>query len=69
MVCVVGRICDDMADVRKTFDQSLRLRAIAPVAGRDREADRQAKRVDSSMDLGRQATSGAADRGSFKPPF
>jgi hypothetical protein len=58
-----------MADTLQAFDQTTRLRAIAPMAGRDREPDRQSQRIDRRMDLGRQAASGAADTGSFKPPF
>ncbi|GGO63267.1 hypothetical protein GCM10011315_44080 [Roseovarius pacificus] len=69
MVCVIGRVRDDMTDALETFDQATRLRAIAPMAGRDCEPDRQAERINRRMDFGRQAASGAADTGSFKPPF
>ena len=58
-----------MTDTLEAFDQAARLRAVAPMAGRDCEPNRQAERIDRRMDFGRQATSGAADTGSFKPPF
>lgn len=69
MIGVIGRIRDDMTDALETFDQATRVGAIAPMAGRDCEPDRQAERIDRRMDFGRQPASGAADTGSFKPPF
>jgi len=45
------------------------LRAVTPVPRRDLEPDRQAERIDDRVDPGRQATPGAADRTSLKPPF
>lgn len=50
-------------------EQPARLRAIPPLAGRDREADRQAEGVHRDVYLGGQAAFGTADTGSFKPPF
>ena len=69
MVGVIGCVGDHMADAPEAFDQTARLRAISPMARRDRKPDRQAERIDRSMDLGRQAAPGAANTGSFKPPF
>jgi len=51
------------------LDQALRLRAVTPVPRRDLEPDRQAERIDRGVDLGGQATPGAADRVSLRPPF
>ena len=45
------------------------LRAVTPVPRRDLEPVRQAERIDDRVDPGRQATPGAADRTSLKPPF
>jgi len=42
---VVARIRDDVADAREAADQSLGLRAVDPMAGRDRETDRQTERI------------------------
>jgi hypothetical protein len=53
----------------QTFDQTTRLRAIAPMAGRDNEPDWQTQSIDSRVDLRGQTASGAANTGSFKPPF
>ena len=66
---VVSGVGDDMADARPVSDQPLGLRAVGPMARRDREPDRQAERVHSRMDLGRQTAAGAADGVSFRPPF
>ena len=69
VICVVGRIHDDVADTRQAFDQPTRLRAVAPLARRDRAPDRQTERINSGMDFRRQTAFGPADTGSFKPPF
>lgn len=69
MIGVVGRVGDNVADAGQAFDQTAGLRTIAPLAGRDRGPDRQAKRIDSRVDFRRQAAFGAANTGSFKPPF
>jgi hypothetical protein len=61
----LGCVCDDVANALQTFDQGARLRAIAPVAGRDREPDRQAQGTDSGVDLRCQAASGAANTGIY----
>lgn len=66
---VVSGVGDDMADTRQVSDQPLGLRAVGPMALRDREPDRQAERVHSRMDLGRQTAAGAADGVSFRPRF
>lgn len=69
MIGVISRIHDDMADSLETLDQATRLRAVTPLAGGDREPDRQTKGVDSGVDLRSQAAFGTANCGSFKPPF
>ncbi len=69
MIGVVGRVGDHMANAGQAFDQTAGLRTITPLAGRDREPDRQAKRIDSDVDFGGQAAFGATDTGSLKPPF
>ena len=58
-----------MPDALQPFGQAARLRAVSPLAGRDRDADRQAKRVNCSVDLRCQAAFGATDRVSLSPPF
>jgi hypothetical protein len=45
------------------------LRAVTPLTGCDRDADRQAERIHSGMDFGGQAAFGTSGTGSFKPPF
>lgn len=69
VVGVVACIHDDMAHPLQPLDQPARLGAVTPVAGGDQKADRQAERIDCGMDLGRQATTRAADTGSLRPPF
>lgn len=69
MVSIICGVGHDMADANEPVDQPSRLRAIAPLAGCDGEADWQPKRVDSGMDFGGQAALGAADRVSLSPPF
>lgn len=69
VIGIVGRIHDDVLCIRQPFDQLPCLRAIAPVTGRDREPDRQAQSIDGRVDFRRQTASGAANTGSFKPPF
>ncbi len=66
---VVARVSHDMTDTRKTRDQSFGLRAVGPMARRDREPDRQAERIECGMDLGRQSATGPSDRVSLKPSF
>lgn len=65
---IIG-IHDDMAHAGQPVDQALRLRTIAPLSGRDGEPDRQAQGIHHRVDLRGQATFGATDAGSFKPPF
>jgi hypothetical protein len=69
IIGVIGRVRHDMTDVFKAFDQPTRLRAIAPLAGRDRKADWQARRIDSGMDFCGQAALRSADCVSLSPPF
>lgn len=69
IICIIGGIHDDMTHASQPFDQALCLRTIAPLSGRDGEPDWQTQGIDSGMDLGGQATFGAANTGSFKPPF
>lgn len=45
VIGVTGRVRHDMAGTGQPVDQPLRLRAIAPLAGRDRSADRHPKRI------------------------
>ncbi len=69
VISIISRICHDVPDARKPLDQAARLRAITPLTGRNREADRQAKRVDCGVDFRGQAAFGASDCVSFSPPF
>lgn len=69
MIGVICRVHDHVLGVCQPLDQSPGLRAVAPLARRDCEPDRQAKRVNSGMDFRGQAAFGAANSGSFKPPF
>lgn len=69
MISVIGCIRHHMPDAFQPFDQAARLRAVTPLTGRDRDADRQAKRVNRCVDLRRQAAFGATDRVSLNPPF
>ena len=69
MIGVVSRIHDDMLRIRQAFDEAARLRAIPPLARCDDKSDRQAERIDSGVDFRRQPAFGAANTGSFKPPF
>lgn len=69
MVGVICSIADDMLDTAQPLDEPTRLRAVGPLARGDRNADRQTKRVHCRVDLRGQAAFGAADTGSFKPPF
>ena len=57
-----------MTDPLQPLDQAARLRAVAPVPGRDLEPDGQAERIDGGVDLGGQPTARASDGTSFKPP-
>ena len=66
---IISGIGDDIADAVQTLDQPFGLRAVGTLARGDLEADRQAERVDDGVYLRRQATSGAADCTSLKPPF
>lgn len=66
---VVSGVGDDMVDAREITDQLLGLWAVGPMAGCDREADRQAERIHGRMDLSRQTAAGAANGVSFKPLF
>ena len=69
VIGIVGRIHDDVLGVRQPLDQAQCLWAVAPLAGCDREPDRQAKGIDGGVDFGGQTAFGAANTGSFKPPF
>jgi len=69
MIRVISRVHDNVLRGCEAFDQTARLWAVAPLARSDDGADRQSKRVDGRMNLGRQAAFGAANTGSFKPPF
>ena len=69
VIRIVGCIHDDMLRVRQPFDQAAGLRAVTPLAGCYDGSDRKAKRVYRGVDLRRQAAFGAANTGSFKPPF
>ena len=69
VVGVIGGIGDHMTNPFQALDQATRLRAIAPLARRDLEADRQTERIDGGMDLRRQAAFRSSDGVSFKPPF
>ena len=69
IVGIIGGVRHDVADAVKTLDQATRLWAVAPLSGREHEADRQTKRVDCRMDLGGQAAIGATDGVSLSPPF
>lgn len=69
MIGIIGGVGDDVSNSAQALNEAARLRTITPLARRDGEADRQAKSVDRDMDLGRQASLGASDTGSFKPPF
>ncbi len=66
---IVGGVRHHMPDTRQPFDQAACLRAVAPLTGRDREADRQAKCIHGGVYLGGQATLGATDCVSLSPPF
>jgi len=69
MIRVIRCVHDDMTNAREAFDQTTRLWAVAPLAGRDDCSDRQAERVHRRVDLRGQAAFGSANTGSFKPPF
>ena len=69
MIGVIGRVHDDVLRGCEAFDQAACLWAVAPLAVSDDGADRQPERIDCRMNLGRQAAFGAANTGSFKPPF
>ena len=68
-VGVVAGVRDHMPHALQPGDQPLGLRPVAPMARGDLEPDRQAKSIDSGMDLGRQPPARATDRVSFSPPF
>lgn len=69
VIGVVGGVGDDVADAVEPLEQFARLRAVAPVPGRDLEAQRQPERVNGHVDLGGQPAPRPSDRESFKPPF
>jgi hypothetical protein len=69
VVGVIGGVGDDVSNALEPFEQAARLRTVAPVSGRDLEAQRQPEGVDCGVDLGGQPASGPADRVSFRPPF
>ena len=52
VIGIISRIHDDMTNTLQAFDQTARLRAVAPLAGRDRGSDRQAERIHRSVDFG-----------------
>ena len=51
IVGIMGGVRHDVADADKTFDQATRRWAIPRLAGREHEADRQARRINCGMDL------------------
>jgi len=69
VIGVLGGIHDDTTDAFQASDQAACVRAVTPLAGRDREPYRQAGRIDRGVELCRQAAFGASDTGSFKPLF
>lgn len=69
MVGVIRGVGDDMAHTRHALDQPARLRAVAPLPGRDDDAERQAEGIHGGMDFGGQPAFRPPDAGSFKPPF
>ena len=69
MISIIGGVHDDMLRVCQPFDQATRLWAVTPLAGCDDGPDRQAEGIHSGMYLGGQSAFGAANTGSFKPPF
>ena len=69
MVCIVGGVHDDVLCVRQPFDQPSCLWAVTPLTGGDGGSDWQPKGVDRRVSLCGQATFGATNTGSFKPPF
>ena len=69
MIGIVGGVHDDMLRCGQTFDQRTRLPAVTQSAGCDTGSDQQSLRIHCSVDFGGQATFGATNTGSFKPPF
>ncbi len=55
VIGIVGRVHDHVLRLGQALDQTARLRAVAPLPRRDREADRQAERIHGGVDLRRQA--------------
>ena len=68
-VGVVGSIGDDVTDALQAGQERLGLRAVAVLARCRVDANGQAERVNSRVQLGGQATARAADGGSPSPPF
>lgn len=58
-----------MADAFQADQQRLGLWAIAILARRRIDPDRQSDCIDGGMQLGRQATARTTDRSSLSPPF
>ena len=54
---------------RQAFYQSVGLRSVAFLAGREEEADGAAKPAHRHMDLGTQAAAGSSESLIFRPPF
>ena len=69
VIGIIGGIRHDVADAGHARDQPLRLRTVAPLAGRDGKADRQPERVHGGVNFGGQAALGSTDRVSLSPPF
>lgn len=61
-VGILASIGDDMAHAGQVGDQPLSLRAVAPMAGRQREPDRQAERIHRCMVPDPQPAAGPANR-------
>lgn len=68
-VAVIGRVGDDMADAAQPRQQGLGLRAVAVLAWRRMDPQRQPDRIDDDVQLGRQPAGRTADGGSLSPPF
>lgn len=58
-----------MADAVQAGQEALRLRGVPTLPRCRMDTDRQADRIDSGVQFGRQPAPRTADRGSFSPPF
>ena len=66
---VVGGIGDNVTNALQAGQEDFGLRSVAILARCRMDANGQAKRIDGSVQLGRQASTGATDTGSLSPPF